>query len=376
LKNKLRILYLVNIPSPYRVSFFNELGKICDLTVLFERKSSSDRELTWHEYDFEHFNGIFLNGVNFKSDQGLCLGIIKFLSRKKYDCIVIGGYSTPTGALAINYLKISNIPFVLNIDGGLIKGNESKIKKIIKTYYISSATAWLSTGNSSSKYLEYYGAIKEKIYVYPFTTLYNNEIAEFPLSQLEKVQLRNELGLSEGKTVVAVGQFIHRKGFDILIKAWSNVFQGASLYFIGGEPTSEYIDLTNSINTNNIHFIGFKSKHELQKYYRAADLFVLPTREDIWGLVINEALANGLPVITTDKCVAGLELIKNGENGFIVPVDNIEYLSMKINEVLSNEELISKMSTKSIETAQFYTIENMAEKTLEIVNRIIKDPVL
>lgn len=56
----------------------------------------------------------------------------------------------------------------------------------------------------------------------------------------------------------------------------------------------------------------------------AADIFVHPTREDIWGLVVNEAMAKGLPVITTDRCVAGLELIKNESVGRIVPVENID----------------------------------------------------
>ena len=53
----------------------------------------------------------------------------------------------------------------------------------------------------------------------------------------------------------------------------------------------------------------------------------MPTREDIWGLVINEAMAYGLPIITTDNCLAGLELIKNEENGYIIPVNNTELLA-------------------------------------------------
>ena len=55
----------------------------------------------------------------------------------------------------------------------------------------------------------------------------------------------------------------------------------------------------------NVHFVGFKTKEQLEDYYRAADLFVLPTREDIWGLVVAEAMAYGLGVITTNRCNAG-----------------------------------------------------------------------
>ena len=98
----------------------------------------------------------------------------------------------------------------------------------------------------------------------------------------------------------------------------------------------------------NVHFIGFKSKEELKKYYKSADLFVLPTREDIWGLVINEAMSYGLPIITTNKCVAGVELINNDENGFIVSVEDSKSISKKINLLLDNEKLSESMSENNL----------------------------
>lgn len=366
MKDKLKVLYLVNIPSPYRVSFFNELGKLCDLTVLFERKSSDEREASWHDYNFENFQGIFLEGIKFRKNQAISLGFMKYINDRSYDFIVIGGYATPTGALAINYSKIKKIPFLLNIDGGMIKEQENKLVKSIKKYYISSASAWLSTGKVGSNYLEYYGATKENIYVYPFTTLSKKDILAKPLNPLEKENLRKDLNMREGKVVISVGQFIHRKGFDVLIKAWSSVQNDASIYFLGGEPTDEYLELIKEKDVHNVYFMGFKSKYDLQKYYRAADLFVLPTREDIWGLVINEAMANGLPVITTNKCVAGLELVNNHENGFIVPVEDERALSERINVILENEEILRKMSENSLSRAEKYTVENMASETIRI----------
>ena len=97
---------------------------------------------------------------------------------------------------------------------------------------------------------------------------------------------------------------------------------------------------------SNVYFEGFKNKDELKDYYRAADLFCLQTRGDVWGLVINEAMAEGLPVITTDKCVAGLELVENGINGYVVPVEDEEKLSKKITEIMQNVELRKKNGTK------------------------------
>lgn len=371
--DKIKVLYLVNIPSPYRVAFFNELGKLCDLTVLFERKSSDEREQEWHDYNFENFKGIFLQGINYKKNQSISLQTIKYINKKDYNYIIIGGYATPTAALLINYLKFKKIPFILNIDGGMVSEQENKLKVLIKKYFISSACAWLSTGKIGSKYLEHYGANKENIFIYPFTTLKQIDILDRIPTPSEKNRLRENLGLEGDKIILTVGQFIHRKGLDILINACSLIPENTGVYFLGGSPTKEYLKLKNDLHINNVHFLGFKSKDEITDYYKAADLFVLPTREDIWGLVINEAMANGLPIVTTEKCVAGLELVEDYDNGFIVPIENANELSRKINEIIGNDELMKNMSENSLMKVKNYTIENMALQTYDILNMIKKD---
>lgn len=373
MSNKLKVLYLVNIPSPYRVAYFNELGKLCNLTVLFERKSSEEREETWHDYNFENFKGVFLKGINYKKNQAISVEFLKYINKKDYDHIIVGGYATPTGALLINYLKLKRTPFILNIDGGMISEKESNLKVSIKKYFISSASAWLSTGKVGSKYLEHYGADSKKIFIYPFTTLKEIDILNQILNKDEKKKLRKQLGLEGNRIILTVGQFIHRKGFDILINACSQIPSDTSIYFVGGSPTREYLELKDTLQLRNIHFLGFKSKDEILSFYRAADVFVLPTREDIWGLVINEAMANGLPVVTTDRCVAGLELVKDYDNGFIVPVESVDELSLRINEIINNYDLMINMAESSLQKAKKYTVENMALETYEILNIIKKD---
>ena len=162
------------------------------------------------------------------------------------------------------------------------------------------------------------------------------------------------------KIAITVGQFIHRKGFDVLLNAWAKCDKEYELYIIGATPTKEYLDIKEKLHLENVYFEGFKTKEELNCYYQAADLFVFPTREDIWGLVVNEAMANGLPVITTDKCVAGLELIKNGENGYIVPTENQDELAKRINELLSNDWLLENMAKDNLQKIRRYTVEKMA----------------
>ncbi len=171
----------------------------------------------------------------------------------------------------------------------------------------------------------------------------------------------------DNKIILSVGQFIYRKGFDVLIKAMSQCPKNYELYIIGDEPTDEMLTLCKAERLRNVHFEGFKTKRELERYYLAADLFVLPTREDIWGLVINEAMARGLPVITTDRCIAGLELIDDGMNGYIVLADDARGLAEKIQAILSDDEISSQMAISSIEKINGYNYKAMAESHIRVL---------
>lgn len=367
----MKILFLTNIPTPYRVDFFSELGKLCELTVLYERKTADNRNVKWLNKRANNFNGHYLDGKNVGEDSSFSFEIIKFLKDQTFDLVVIGGYSTPTGMLAINYLKLKKIPFVLNIDGGLIK-KDNLIKYCIKKYFISSASYWLSPGSSATEYLVHYGAKKNKTYEYPFTSIKEDDIlTEYDLKKIEKSAVRDEIGITEKKVVITVGQIIHRKGIDVLIESAKKT-KDIGFYIIGGEPTKEYQNMVDTWNLQNIHFVGFKTKSELDKYYLAADLFVLPTREDIWGLVVNEAMSKGLPIITTDKCVAGLELIKDGINGYIIPSEDSNKLKQAIENIIYDENALNRISVNNLIKIKKYTIESMVEAHIDIFNKILE----
>ena len=140
------------------------------------------------------------------------------------------------------------------------------------------------------------------------------------------------------------------------------------VYIIGGEPTEELKELINHYELKNVHFVPFKPKNELVYYFASADLFVLPTREDIWGLVVEEAMSFGLPVITTNKCVAGVELLE-GQEMSIVESEDINMLSIAITKMLSNSGLIA--GERNIEIVKEYTIEKMTECHMRAFERIL-----
>lgn len=356
----MNVLWITNIPSPYRVDFFNELGKYCDLTVLFERQSSTERDKSWKSFQAKRFTAVFLGGKSIGAAEAFCPSVVKYISRH-YDHIVVTNYSDPTGILAILFMQANHIPYEIESDGafpGIGKGIKETVKKIL----ISHATLCFSTATIHDNYYLTYGADKKRIVRYPFTSVFKNEILANPLTLLEKNKLKTALGISEEFIILAVGQFIHRKGYDVLLNSIADLPGSIGVYIVGGIATDEYKLLKRQLHLDHLHFLDFKPKMDLHNYYLAADVFVHPTREDIWGLVINEAIANGLPVITTDRCIAGLQLVENGINGRIIPSENIEQLRNSIIESFNHPY----MPERSLKIAAEYTIEKMAQRHIEI----------
>lgn len=360
----MKLLFLTNVPSPYRVDFFNELGKLCDLTVLFEKATSDERDSSWKKYEFRNFKGVFLKGVSLNTDTAFGFGAIKYVKDRSFDHIICANAASPTGMIAIEYMKRHKIPYFIEGDGGFAKSGKG-LKERIKRHFISGAKGYFSTSAAHDEYYITYGAEREKIYRYPFTSLRAEDILSESVTPEEKTALRSKLGITAERVLLSVGQFIPRKGFDVLLEAMAKLPDGIGCYIVGGEPTPEYLDQAARLDLQNVHFVGFKQKEALNQYYMAADLFVLPTREDIWGLVVNEAMAKGLPVVTTNKCIAGLELVKNGEDGYLVSVDDAGQLAERIKEILESRTRCVQMGQKSLEIIRDYTIEKMAQSHMQ-----------
>lgn len=364
----MRVLFLTNIPSPYRVDFFNALGKKCDLTVLFETSTAKDRDRKWVADKIDNFTAIFMKGIKCGQAEAFCPEVVKYVAKKEYDVVVVGMYSSPTGMLAIEIMKLIKKKFIISSDGG-IKKDDAGIKHWIKEHFISSASAWLSTGKVTDEYLMYYGARKELIHRYPFTSVKESDILESPIAHADKIHYREKIGMKEDYIVLSVGQFIYRKGYDLLLSACRDLRGNIGVYIVGGKPTQEYLNQKKELCLDNVHFIDFMSKIELSNFYKAADIFVLPTREDIWGLVINEAMAYGLPVITTEACVAGVEMIKNSTIGKIIPSDNVESIYSAINEFSISHSVFR--TDLILEISKQYSIENMADVHMNIFYKYV-----
>ncbi|MDR1769696.1 MAG: glycosyltransferase family 4 protein [Hungatella sp.] len=359
----MKILYLTNIPSPYRVDFFNELGKYCELTVLFERKSAGDRDKRWKIDEFKYFRYIFLKGKNIGQDASLCPGVVSYLKRE-YDAIILGGYSSPTYMIAIDYMQIRGIPFFLNADGGSVKG-DSRLRYLIKRHYIGSASAWLSTGERTNQYLMYYGARREAIYHYPFTSVREAEL--YCPDKEEKNKNKEQILAGNKKIILSVGRFLPLKGIELLIKASGQLCGKADVYIVGGKPDEAYLRLQREQGASNVHFIDFMEKEKLRAYYLAADVFVFPTLDDVWGLVLNEAMSFGLPCVTSKWANASHELTEDGKDGYLIDPRDVNDMAEKLELLIADDQLRSRMGERAYEKIKNFTIEKMAERHRDII---------
>ena len=364
----MKVLFLTNLPSPYRVGFFTELGKKCELTVLYERRAASDRDKNWKADAGKTYQEFYLKGLEVGTDNSFCPNVIHYL-KSEYDIVVIGMYSTYTAMIAMMWMKLFHKQYVISTDGGFVR-KESKIKRKFKTFWLSSASFWLGTGKLAREYMCYYGAKSERIFDYPFTSVDETDIIPNVLESKEKKKLREELEIFADKVVISVGQFIPRKGFDILLEACESFLDVNTEFLIIGGTKDDLERVTEKKIPQNVKVYPFMPKQRLFQYYHAADFFVLPTKEDVWGLVVNEAMACGLPVLTTDRCGAGLEMVKSGKNGWIIPTDNVEALSSGIFKILQQSSLRNQ-ENGAIESAHEYTFQTMANRHYEIFEEII-----
>jgi glycosyltransferase involved in cell wall biosynthesis len=362
----MKLLFITNLPSPYRVDFFNELGKYCELTVCFERHSASDRDTRWRAEETLNFRAIYTKARPVAVDKSIGSDIVKIIKCSVFDNIIVSGYSSPSVALALIYCRCHNIPYYIESDGAFYK-KDKLLSGVLKKYLLGGAVGHFTSCDEHIRYLNNsLGISKEKIHKYPFTSLKNDDVLECLPLPSEKQDLRKKLCVTEEKMVIGVGQFIQRKGWDVLMEAAVKIPSNIGVYIIGGVPSDEYVSYKKSHQINHLHFIDFMDKESLKEWYKSADCFVMPTRFDIWGLVINEAMAAGLPVITTNKCIAGLELVSDNQNGFIISIDDSVVLAEKIKYVLQKNNSV-KMGIESLKKIRNYTIERMVEKHLLVL---------
>ena len=360
----MKTLFVFNHPAPYKVHVFNELNKLTDIQVIFEREKAKDRPDSFYYANKYDFPVVFFNSCYFSSENTWTGKVKQYIKKhhQEYDVIVMNGYSTIAEMRAIKYLIKHKIKYVLQINGGVIK-KENSLKKKIKTYYISHAYKYFSPCLEADKYLTYYGARQEDIFHYPYGNLFNKDVLDKPIEQKEKEELRKKWNLPSGKIFVNASQFIERKNNIQLIELFKN--REENLLLIGsGKEKEKYQKIISDNNIKNIQIIDYLKREDLFEVLKASDYFITLSFQDIFGHTTIEAMANGLPVISSDRVISSLDLTENGKNGYIVDIaDN--------DKIISAIENIDKCSREeSLKTAKEHTIEKTASSLAGLLKEI------
>lgn len=332
-----KLLYITNIEVPYRVSFFNKLAKVCDLMVLYEKCSVENRDETWARSAVKAHKKRFL-----RREGILFTGILKEL-RQEYDAIIVGCYNNPVQIIAQLYMRLCKIPYIVNLDGEPFlegKGIKSQLKK----FFLSGADKYLVAGEKAAKAIEKIAGEKEVIPYY-FSSLTEEEIEEHRV--VSEKCCRND-------TILVVGQYFDYKGMDIALEV-ARKDQSLRYKFVGMGKRTEIFLKENEIPPN-VEVIPFLQKEDLEKEYRSCAMLLLPSRQECWGLVINEAASFGMPIVSTWGSGAAVEFLVDEYSQYLATPENTEELSLCINTLFLDknkekykEYLIRKSVKYSIE---------------------------
>ena len=182
--------------------------------------------------------------------------------------------------------------------------------------------------------------------------------------------MRKEAGYNYKRLFISVGSFIHVKAYDVFLDAIKNTdYKDTGFLIIGGGKDKEKLErIITGSNISNVHLIDFCIKEELAKYYKMSDVFFFNSRGDVWGLVINEAMAYGLPIMSSNTTIAALELVNKNN---LYRFDDYSGIRKSIEKYIKkdNEELYNE-GEKNLEIISNYKIETTVDEHVQIFNNI------
>lgn len=339
----MRVLYLTNIEVPYRVRFFNELAKHCDLTVLYERGASSNRDSAWAGSEKRAFRAQFLRGISVGNENAFSLGIFKWIFGG-YDAIVVGCFNSPVQLLAILMMRLFRRPFFINSDGeAFLSGSGLKAK--LKRFLLSGAKGYFAAGEQSAKTMS--EALKREVTPYYFSSLSDGE-----------VECNAQKTCKRENVLLVVGQYFDYKGMDVALAA-AKKDPSIRYRFVGmGKRTEQFLAEQLPQPLANVEVVPFLQKQELERAYQTCAAVVLPSRQECWGLVINEAASFGTPIVSTWGSGAAVEFLGEAYPQLLAQPGDPEDLYAKIRtfRAMDGEERTA-YSRYLLQKSKAYSIE-------------------
>jgi 1,2-diacylglycerol 3-alpha-glucosyltransferase len=366
-----RLVILTEIISPYRIPVFNALAQIADLDLHVIFLAETDATLwQWKVYkdDIRFSFEILPNwrrrirGYNVLLNRGVAAA----LAKRKPDVVVCGGYSYIAMWQAQRWSRQRSIPVLLWSESNIQDRRRGTLPvEMLKKSFLHSCGGFIVPGKSAAEYLRSFGIPDRVIFTAPNAVDNDFFATAASLARAEASILRAKLDLPE-RYFLFVGRMIPGKGISLLLQAYARFEAGLreriGLVFVGdGVGRAECETNAALIQPGKIAFAGFLHREKLAMYYALAECLVFPTYSDPWGLVVNEAMACGLPVIATDVAGATPDLVQDGWNGRVVPAGDLDALVSAMRQLAEDTKSSQQMAAHSTERIANYSARTWAE---------------
>lgn len=314
-----RVALLTEIPAPYRIPLFNTLAKCVDLRVLFLRGQHPARPYDLHrnELDFEWRT---LPGIAF-TVRSHWLVVNRSVARclRQADAVILGGWNQPAFWEALAWCRLRRVPVILWVESTRREtrsGRHERVKRLL----LRAVDACIVPGAASREYLEDLGVVPERISVAPNAVdagIFGTAVRTRPDGRIR---------------LLSVGRLAREKGIDVLLEAADGL--PVEIILAGTGPEEAHL---RKLAGSNVTFLGHVERDALPELYANADVLVMPSRSEPWGMVLNEAALAGLPLVSTTAAGGARALIEDGVNGFAVTPGNPQELRAALERLVTDD---------------------------------------
>ena len=364
-----RVVILTEIPAPFRLPLFTELARCqgIDPHVLF--LAARDPRRSYPAPGRTPFPATVLRGAHLVRGKlwiVLSRGVFRALRRSRPDVIVIGGWNQPAYWQAIAYARLRRVPLVTWVEStGSDARSGRRLFESAKRVAVRASSAVIVPGAAAAAYVEALGVQRERLALAANAFDLGRFTAEVDAARSERDRIRKSLGLDGECVFLCVARLVPEKAHDVLLQAFSDV--PGTLLLAGGGPQEARL---RALAPARVRFLGDIAAADLPRLYAAVDAFVLVSRSETWGMVLNEAAAAGLPIVASDAVGAAHDLVDDGRNGHVVPAVAVAPLAAALRHVAEDEEFRVAAGARSRELAEPFTPANWAAVVSGLVARL------
>jgi len=350
----MRIALLTEIPAPYRIPLFNALAELANFRVLFLAQADPRRPFYEPHRDEWRFGHRFLPGRGLRSGRRwivLNRGVLRELRRFQPEAVGVGGWNQPAFWEALAYCRMRRVPLLVWVESTARDSRRTAAPlELAKRLMIRGASGFFVPGRAAAEYVWSFGVPHERVALAP------NAIDDSLFGRAAVDRSGRSLC-----TFLYVGRLEPEKGLDVLLEAFEQV--PGELVLAGSGSEEERL---RSLASDRVLFLGPLDRDELLEWYARADAFVLPSRSEPWGMVLNEAAAAGLPLVASVEVGAAHDLIEHGANGFRVPSGDPLALAGALRRLADDEVFRREAGERSRELARRFTPEAWAKGVADL----------